>query len=74
LNLSSGLSGVAIIQLSYRDELGAEKGRDYVKGPDVVRFEAGQKVKEIVIQILPDDLPELEEAVVVRLDRYIKYD
>ena len=64
-----GLSGTAVVQLSYRGGLNAENGQDYIKGPDAVAFAAGQKVEEIVVQILPDRLPELKETLVVRLDR-----
>ena len=49
--------------------MGLEKEQDYVKGPDVITFKPGQKVQEIDIQILPDQLPELEERLIVRLDR-----
>ena len=65
-----GLSGAAIVQLSYRDGLGLEKDLDYVEGPESVTFESGQKIKRIQIEILSDQYPELEEILTVRLDRY----
>ena len=61
------------MQVSYRSDSSVEEGLDYVKGPDVVTFESGQRNQTIVMQLLPDDKPELEEVLIVRLVRY-EYD
>ena len=65
------MSGKAVVQLSYRNGKDVEEGSDYVKGPNVVTFEPGERTHEINLEILPDEIPELEEKITVRLDRLV---
>ncbi|CAK8694047.1 unnamed protein product [Clavelina lepadiformis] len=67
-----GLSGEAAVQISYRsvgkNVLDLVEGLDFLRGPDVVIIPAGKKRTNITLFILPDNLPELDEEILIRLD------
>ena len=45
------------------------EGRDYIKGEETVYFESGKNTTSVTLSILPDDDPEVNENILLRLHR-----
>ena len=45
------------------------EGRDYIKGEETVYFKSGKNTTSVILSILPDDDPEVNENILLRLHR-----
>lgn len=45
------------------------EGRDYIKGEETVYFKSGKNTTSVTLSILPDDDPEVNENILLRLHR-----
>ena len=45
------------------------EGRDYIKGEETVYFKSGENTTSVTLSILPDDDPEVNETILLRLHR-----